>query len=110
MPDEKAKEAGEVWAVEDGQPMLLKDFEGLMNIFMAKTSNSEALKPHTLAEAKHQPDWLQWEQAILEELATLKAAGTWVLKEPPPGANIISSKWVYKAKKDATGFITRLKA
>jgi hypothetical protein len=81
-----------------------------MNVFMAETADSEALEPQTLAEARRRPDWLQWEQAILEELATLKAAGTWVLKEAPPGANIIGSKWVFKAKKDTAGFITRLKA
>ena len=53
---------------------------------------------------------MQWEKAIEEELATLEATGTWVLEEPPPRANIISSKWVFKAKKDAAGLITRFKA
>jgi hypothetical protein len=43
-------------------------------------------------------------------LATLEAAGTWVLEEPPLGANIISSKWVFKAKKDTVGIIARFKA
>ena len=110
VPDEELEEAGGVWAVADGEPTLLEDFEGLVNVFMAETADSEALEPRTLAEAKRRPDWLQWEQAILEELATLKAAGTWVLEEAPPGANIIGSKWVFKAKKDAAGFIARLKA
>ena len=96
--------------MQDGEPTLLEDFEGLINVFMAETTDSEALEPRTLAEAKRRPDWLQWEQAILEELATLKAAGTWVLEEAPPGANIIGSKWVFKAKKDAAGFIACLKA
>jgi hypothetical protein len=45
-----------------------------------------------------------WERSI-EELATLKAASTWRLEEAPPGANIIGSKWVFKAKKDAAGNI-----
>ena len=40
----------------------------------------------------------------------MKAAGTWRLKEAPPGANIIGSKWVFNAKKDATGNIVRYKA
>jgi hypothetical protein len=110
VPDEDAEEAGGVWAIFDGEPALCEDFEGLMNAFMAETANTEALEPCTLAEAKRHPDWLQWEKAIHEELATLKAAGTWVLEEAPPGANIIGSKWVFKAKKDAAGFIARLKA
>ena len=110
MPDEDKNKANPVWAVVDGEPVLLEEFEGLVNVFLAETADSEALEPRTIAEAKRRPDWLQWEQAILEELATLKAAGTWVLEEAPPGANIIGSKWVFKAKKDVAGFIARLKA
>ena len=110
VPDEDGDEANQVWAVVDGEPALLKEFEGLVNVFLAETADSEALEPRMIAEAKRRPNWLQWEQAILEELATLKATGTWVLEEAPPGVNIISSKWVFKAKKDAAGFIARLKA
>jgi Reverse transcriptase (RNA-dependent DNA polymerase) len=40
----------------------------------------------------------------------LKAAGTWRLEEALPGANIIGSKWVFKAKKDAAGNIVYYKA
>ena len=40
----------------------------------------------------------------------LKAAGTWRLEEAPPRANIIGSKWVLKAKKDAAGNIVCYKA
>jgi hypothetical protein len=94
----------------DGTPALLEDFEGLKNTFMANTANAEALEPRTLTEAKHCPDWLWWEKAILEELATLEATGTWVLEEASLRANIISSKWVFKAKKDAAGIIARFKA
>ena len=89
---------------------MLKNFEGLEHTFIVETSDAEALEPWTLAEAKCCPDWLWWEKVILEELATLEAAGTWVLEEPPPGVNIISSKWVFKAKKDAVGIIARFKA
>jgi transposase InsO family protein len=109
-PAEEPEEAGGAWTVEDGVPALLEDFEGLEHTFMADTADAEALEPRTLAEAKRRPDWLWWEKAILEELATLEAAGTWVLEEAPPGANIIGSKWVFKAKKDAAGMIARFKA
>ena len=33
------------------------------------TTESEALEPSSLAEARRHPDWLQWEAGIREELA-----------------------------------------
>jgi len=45
-----------------------------------------------------------------EELTMLNNAGTWELVKPPENINIIGSKWVYKAKKDAAGNIVRYKA
>jgi len=104
------EESGGVWAMEDSTPTLLEDFDGLEAMFTAETTDAEALEPCTLVEAKHQPDWPHWEKAIEEELAMLKKAGTWRLENAPPGANIISSKWVLKAKKDAAGNIARYKA
>ncbi|CAA7259930.1 unnamed protein product [Cyclocybe aegerita] len=76
----------------------------------AEISEKEALEPHSLAEARTRPDWPLWEKAILEELAVLKAAGTWELVDAPPGANIIGSRWVFRAKKDAAGNVVRYKA
>ena len=90
--------------------MLLEDFLGLEYAFVAETANAEVLEPHMLAEAKHRPDWPLWEKVIEEELAMLKATGTWKLEEAPPGANIIGSKLVFKAKKDTAGNVICYKA
>ena len=73
-------------------------------------AEAEALEPTSLAEAKRRPDWLQWEQGIREELATLDKAGTWELVDPPAGANIVGSKWVFRVKKDAAGNVVHHKA
>jgi hypothetical protein len=108
--DEDSDEAGGAWLFDVNALMLGTDLAGLEHALMAETSDAEALEPRTLAEAKRRPEWPQWERAIQEELATLKTAGTWRLEEPPPGANIIGSKWVFKAKKDAAGNIARYKA
>ena len=78
--------------------------------FAAVIGDSEALEPRSFAEAKRGGDWPLWEKAIHEELATLKAAGTWELVEKPEGANVVGSKWVFRAKKDAAGKIVRYKA
>ena len=108
--DDDPEESGGVWTVEDGEPVLLEDFDGMEFVFAAETADAEALEPRTLAEAKRRPNWPHWERAIEEELAMLKAASTWRLEEAPPRANIIGSKWVLKAKKDAAGNIVRYKA
>ena len=79
-------------------------------ILVAEMSNFEALEPRSLAKAKCRPDWELWEKAIHEELALLQEAGTWELTIAPKGANIVSSKWVLRAKKDAAGVINRHKA
>jgi Reverse transcriptase (RNA-dependent DNA polymerase) len=76
----------------------------------AEVSEAEALEPRTLAEARTRSDWPLWEKAIQEELDTLHKAGTWSLEEAPPGVNVVGSKWVFKAKKDAAGKVVRYKA
>jgi hypothetical protein len=46
------EESGGVWTMEDGEPALLKDFDGMEFVFAAETADAEALEPCTLAEAK----------------------------------------------------------
>ena len=77
---------------------------------MAQMSEMEALEPPSLAVARKSPDWPAWEKAIREELDVLQAAETWETVSEPAGANIIDSKWVFRAKKDAAGVVVRYKA
>ncbi len=76
----------------------------------AEISEVEALEPRNLREAKARPDWPLWEKAIEEELRMLRETETWTLVEPPEGANVVGSKWVFRAKKDAAGNVVRYKA
>ena len=73
-------------------------------------SESKALEPRDLKEAHSRPDWPMWEKAIHEQLAVLKVAGTWKLVDTPAGANIVGSKWVFRAKKDTARNIVQYKA
>ena len=82
----------------------------LVMVMEGATTESEALEPSSLAEARRRPDWLQWEAGIREELVTLQAAGTWELVDVPRGANVVGSKWVFCAKKDAASNVVRHKA
>ena len=77
---------------------------------IAEISSSEALEPRTLSEAKTRPDWTLWEKGCEEELKTLKEVGTWEVVDAPKDANIIGSKWVFRAKKDVAGNVIRYKA
>ena len=97
------QQPSEDWAASVG------DFEEEL-AFAAETSNAEALEPRSLAEARKRPDWPLWEKAIHEELATLRAAGTWEVVDAPVGVNVVGSKWVFRAKKDAAGNVVRYKA
>jgi hypothetical protein len=113
LPTDKVKdveEEGGAWFTCKSEIVLLEDFVGFEEVLAAETLDTEAIKPQMLAEAKCRPDLPLWEKAIEEELATLKKAGTWRLEEAPPEANVISSKWVFKAKKDAAGNIACYKA
>jgi len=74
------------------------------------TKEIESLEPRSLKEARKRGDWNLWKQAMHEELIMLSNAGTWELVEPPENVNIVRSKWVYKAKKDAVGNIVCYKA
>ena len=78
--------------------------------FAAETSDAEALEPRSLVEAKKRVGWPLWEKAIEEELANLKAAGTWEVVDVPVGVNVVGSKWVFRAKKDAAGNVVCYKA
>jgi hypothetical protein len=89
--------------------MMMADFADEY-VMVAEISNFEAIEPRSLTEAKCRPDWLLWEKAIHKELALLQEAGTWELAEAPNRANIIGSKWVFHAKKDAAGIVIRYKA
>jgi hypothetical protein len=64
-------------------------------------------EPSSLDEAlKHEC----WRHALLDEMTAIEANGTWELVDPPPRIRPIGLKWVYKAKKDAVGFISKYKA
>ena len=71
--------------------------------------SAEGLMP-TYDEAIKRPDWPKWEEAINNELNSLKSNGTWELVKRPPNTNVVDSKWVLRIKKNAAGEIEKYKA
>jgi len=57
----------------------------------------------TLADPK-------WRAAMAEEYQALVDNDTWRLVLKPPGANIVTSKWIYKHKFHSDGTLSRHKA
>lgn len=51
-----------------------------------------------------------WREAMESEFSALQANKTWRLVPPPPGVNVIDSKWVFKIKQKSDGSIERYKA
>ena len=70
---------------------------------------STQLEPTSFADAVESPEKEAWNKAMEEELASLEKNQTWELTPKPEGVNVISSKWVYKLKKDTEGNVLRYK-
>lgn len=68
-------------------------FYTCQNVYTAET------EPGTYKEAMQRSDACQWEEAVKQELDTLKANNTWTVCAVPEKQNIISSKWIFKIKK-----------
>jgi hypothetical protein len=51
-----------------------------------------------------------WRDAMATEFNALIQNGTWTLVSPTPSMNIVGSKWVFRIKRKADGFVERYKA
>lgn len=71
------------------------------------TSLSAEKEPASFAQAVCEP---KWRLAMQQELAALKANGTWSLQALPLGKKPVGCKWVYKIKYNSDGTVERYKA
>jgi hypothetical protein len=68
----------------------------------AETKKSAHKIPHSYRHAMAtDPD--RWMIPMQIEMETLKSKHTWDLVKPPPGANVMDSRWVYDIKWDGEG-------
>ncbi|PIL23016.1 hypothetical protein GSI_14323 [Ganoderma sinense ZZ0214-1] len=109
--DKKLPRGVRVQEVRDEEAVEELLTEEVSGVAMASAqAQEEGLDPASLAEAKRRPEWPRWEEAMKEEMEALSKHGTWRLEHPPPGTNVVSCRWVFHAKKDASGNISRYHA
>jgi histone deacetylase 1/2 len=63
--------------------------------------------PHNYLTALRDPNW---RHAMQEEYDALTPNKTWTLVPSPPGANIVSGKWIFRHKYNSDGSLSRHKA
>ena len=74
-------------------------------------SESAEIEPQSYEEAVNHPVYgKEWRAAIQEEYDSLMKNGAWELTDLPLGKNLVTCKWVFKAKHDANGNVVRFKA
>jgi transposase InsO family protein len=70
-------------------------------------------EPKSYEEAMDSPQRKHWKRAMDEEMASQREHKTWTevpRSSVPRGKRILPSRWVFKAKRDASGAIARYKA
>ena len=78
---------------------------------ITEEQSSESLEdPASFREAISGPDAEGWRNAMEVEMEAHKKNGTWELIDRVPGEKVITSKWVYRVKKDSNGNPEKLKA
>lgn len=66
----------------------------------AAHSDAFAFDPQDHREALRRSDADLWHAAMLDETVRLNSHDPWEIVDRPPGANVVGSQWVYRAKRD----------
>ncbi|CAI5704871.1 unnamed protein product [Peronospora farinosa] len=90
---------------------LLLDVTGISGAAMMALHISDGVPdPKNIREAMASPFWPQLKEAMIQELDQLCKNGTWEEAVPPPGAKVVSTRWVFKIKYNSMGELDKFKA
>lgn len=66
--------------------------------------------PETFEEAVASPEVKQWQEAMTDEMTSLKKNSVWELTELPHNQRAINNKWVFRIKMKPNGLVDKYKA
>jgi transposase InsO family protein len=102
---------------DDDVPLRFRRIDDVIDQYTLHGSIDRNLEEHLLLASDAEPASFEealkhehWRHAMLDEMTSIEASGTWKLVDAPRRVKPIGLKWVYKTKKDATGVITKHKA
>lgn len=76
-----------------------------------EANSATDIDPSTLKQALKSPQANEWKTAMASEMKSLEENKTWEeISAVPSGRNIITTKWVFKTKRDESGQVERYKA
>lgn len=91
-------------------PAWHKDYEVEYAAYALNATSYVENLPNSISEARKRSDWPKWEEAINEELYSLRKNQTWTLTKLPEGRTPITNKWVFKIKRGINAKPDRYKA
>jgi hypothetical protein len=100
---------------DDDRPLCFRSMSDILTMpgFAPRSLVAEELhvvssdEPTSFVEAERNPSW---RKAMMEEMDSIEENGTWSLVDLPPGRKPIGVKWVFKAKRDEHGVVSKHKA
>jgi hypothetical protein len=82
----------------------------VLAVDVALVSASVCVDPSSYKAALVSPQFVEWQHAMQLEFDSLTSNQIWNLIPLPAGRRVVNNMWVYKAKTDATGAVSRYKA
>ncbi|GKF97100.1 hypothetical protein Tco_0292921, partial [Tanacetum coccineum] len=64
-------------------------------------------EPANYKAAMLDPDKVIWQDAMYEEMNSIKVNEVWIKVDPSPNAKVVRSKWLFKKKTDMDGEVTQ---
>lgn len=86
------------------------NFDDFVTYYTEVENSGKLTDPTSYREAINSDQATQWNEAMIEELNSMKHNDVWDLVELPEGSKTVGCKWVFKTKLDPNGNVECYKA